>query len=240
MYQLPARRQTREPGGFTLLEVLVAMTVLAIGLMASALLMSNTYKFSVRSRYIAEASQLASEKIEDLNRFPVKDYHVLVNPGDNGQCPVAGESCEGSTTIPALLCSNGTCTPNPLPASISPAQISVNGNLFPVSYSDTVFISATNNAGTNGTFQETYQDVSLATGNTVYETLTISPNGGTPFAISAAAPPPNVGETFDRRWVIEQDKPVVGVRRITVLVTVMDQTIQPPVTFQMTIVRPSI
>jgi hypothetical protein len=44
--------------------------------------------------------------------------------------------------------------------------------------------------------------------------------------------------TFDRRWVIEQDKPVAGVRRITVLVTLRDLTVQPPVTFQMSMVRP--
>jgi hypothetical protein len=44
--------------------------------------------------------------------------------------------------------------------------------------------------------------------------------------------------TFDRRWVIEQDKPVAGVRRITVLVILADKTIQPPVTYQMSMVRP--
>jgi len=44
--------------------------------------------------------------------------------------------------------------------------------------------------------------------------------------------------TFDRRWVIEQDQPVPGVRRITVLVTLMDKSIQPSVTFQMSMVRP--
>jgi hypothetical protein len=38
--------------------------------------------------------------------------------------------------------------------------------------------------------------------------------------------------------VIEQDQPVPGVRRITVLVTLMDQTVQPPVTYQMSMVRP--
>jgi hypothetical protein len=44
--------------------------------------------------------------------------------------------------------------------------------------------------------------------------------------------------TFSRRWVIEQDQPVAGVRRITVLVTLMDRTVQPPLTFQMSMVRP--
>jgi hypothetical protein len=57
--------------------------------------------------------------------------------------------------------------------------------------------------------------------------------------------------TFDRRWVIEQDQPVVGLRRITVLVMLNDKSVQlytgtvlpgqqPPtsVTFQMSLVRP--
>ena len=32
---------------------------------------------------MAEAAQLASEKLEDLNRFPTTDQHVMVNSGDN-------------------------------------------------------------------------------------------------------------------------------------------------------------
>ena len=70
MCKLPARSGGMEPEGFTLLEVLVSLTVLAIGLMASSLLMTNSYKYSVRSRYMSEAAQLASEKLEDLCRFP--------------------------------------------------------------------------------------------------------------------------------------------------------------------------
>ena len=43
---------------------------------------------------------------------------------------------------------------------------------------------------------------------------------------------------FKRRWIIEMDQPVTGVRRITVLVTLENQQVQPPVTFQMSMVRP--
>jgi hypothetical protein len=52
--------------------------------------------------------------------------------------------------------------------------------------------------------------------------------------------------TFHRRWIIEANTPVAGVssicmsgtRRVTVLVTLMDQSVKPPVTFQMSMVRP--
>jgi prepilin-type N-terminal cleavage/methylation domain-containing protein len=222
MCQLPARRRTAGPDGFTLLEVLISISILAVGLMASALLMTNTYKFSVRSRFMAEAAQLASEKLEDLNRFPVSDQHVTVMSGDN-ECGLTGVNCEGSLAIDA-----------------APVQITVGGNTYTVYYSDSVFISASNSSGgsgtvANGSLQETYQTAGSPSPN--YVTLTFSPNGQLP-AITNSAAPPTVGETFDRRWVIEQDQPVTGVRRITVLVSVMDQTIQPPVTFQMSMVRP--
>jgi type IV pilus modification protein PilV len=81
MWEMRTSRQAAEQGGFTLLEVLVSITILTIGLMASALLMSNTYRFTVRSRFMAEAAQLASEKLEDLNRFPQIDAHITVPTG---------------------------------------------------------------------------------------------------------------------------------------------------------------
>jgi hypothetical protein len=207
----------------------VSITVLAIGLMASALLMSNTYRFSVRSRYAAEAAQMASEKLEDMNRYPAIDEHVTVMPGDNA-CGLTGESCEGSLASPLS---------NPPPAPVS-AQITAAGTTYTVYYSDSVFLSSTNNSGLNGTtangsLQETYQTAGSPNPN--YATLTFTPAGSTP-AVTNSSTAPTVGETFDRRWVIEQDQPVAGVRRITVLVTLMDQTIKPPVTFQMSMVRP--
>jgi prepilin-type N-terminal cleavage/methylation domain-containing protein len=204
-----------ETEGFTLLEVLVSLTVLAIGLMASALLLSITYKYSARSRFMSEAAQLASEKLEDLNRYPENDAHVTVMAGDN-ECGITGENCEGSLTPP--------------PAVVNPATITVSGTSYTIYYSDAVFISAA-----NGQLQETYQTAGGASPQ--YATLTFSPNGQTP-AVTTTTTAPTVGETFDRRWVIEQNLPVTGVRRITVLVTLLDNTVQPPITFQMSMVRP--
>ena len=251
MCQLPTRRQKVKPDGFTLVEVVVSISILAVGLMGAALLMSTTYKYSVRSRYMAEAAQLASEKLEDLNRYPAvivpvgnvnvvePDEHIFVPSGSN-TCGLAGASCVGSITA-ALTCTGvGQCTPvaAAAPLQINAGDAGAGGTESPgaslISYSDSVYISTSNTAGLNGALQETFQS---ATGANPYTTLTFSPNGTTPVP-SKSATAPTVGETFDRRWVIEQDQPVAGVRRITVLVTLMDQTIYPPVTFQMSLVRP--
>ena len=242
----PPCRRREEGRGFSLLEVLVAIFVLTIGLMASALLMSNTYKYSTRSRYMAEAAQLASEKLEDLNRFPVSttngvnypDPHVFVPSSNTCQLSssTTGSSCVGSIS-PAMTCTGeGHCTTNSAatPISVTVGESGAGGTYSniaaTVSYSDSVFLSAA-----NGTISETYQTVGGASPN--YSTLSYSPSGITPTP-SNSSTAPTQGETFDRRWVIEQDQPIAGVRRITVLVTLMDQTIWPPVTFQMSMVRP--
>lgn len=221
MWKRPVLRRTTDEEGFTLLEVLVAIIVLAIGLLSAALLMSQNYQSSVRSRYMAEAAQLASEKLEDLGRYPQVDEHVTVPSGAN-TCGMSGSNCEGSLT-----------------QDLAPQSITVGSSTYTVNYYDSVFVSATNNSGANGTtangsFQETYQTAGGS--NPQYATLTFSPNGLIP-TVTTSTTAPTQGETFDRRWVIEQNEPITGVRRVTVLVTSMDATISPTVTFQMSMVR---
>jgi len=43
---------------------------------------------------------------------------------------------------------------------------------------------------------------------------------------------------FKRRWLIEQNQPVVGLRRITVVVTLENQSVTGVAPFQMSTVRP--
>lgn len=209
-------RETGREDGFSLLEVLVAIVVLTIGLMSTALLMANVYRSTVRSRYIALATQLASEELEDLSRWPASpsylDPHITVPAGSN-TCGITGDKCVGSLTSDY----------GPLTFTDS------SGNNTYVSYYDTVSL-----ATQNGVMSETYK-MTCAGGN--YVTVPFSPNGQTPTP-TCSSTAPTVGMTFDRRWVIEQDQPVTGVRRITVLVTLEDLTVQPPVTFQMSMVRP--
>jgi len=94
--------------GFTLIETLAAILVLTIGLVGMAVLMSNMMTGGARSRYMSEAAMLASEKLEDLERYPAADPDVAVTSGatagsltgpgscgDPGQYGVDDYRCEG-------------------------------------------------------------------------------------------------------------------------------------------------
>ncbi len=100
-----------------------------------------------------------------------------------------------------------------------------------VDYFDNIQASADNSGVT-----ETFTGLN-AGGVTTYTTVTHSPNGvvtQTTGLVAPVAPPDAI--TFKRRWIIEKDVPVVGVKRITVVVTVQD--VSKTVPFQMSMVRP--
>jgi prepilin-type N-terminal cleavage/methylation domain-containing protein len=123
-----------------------------------------------------------------------------------------------------------------LTSNLGPVSNSVNGNTFAVDYYDSVTL---NNA--TGAMNETYEILSGAT--TQYVTQSFTADGiwhwdstdGYPSVPTTVTPS---GITFNRRWVIEANTPTAGLTRVTVLVTLLDATVQPPVTFQMTMVRP--
>jgi hypothetical protein len=100
-------------------------------------------------------------------------------------------------------------------------------------YYDEVYFSPT-----AGALVET--NTSLSAGGTLqYSTTTYTPDGHMSAPVITATAPNATGSTvFDRRWIIEQDQPVAGIRRITVLVTLLNQATKSPVTFQMSMVRP--
>ncbi len=168
-------RNSRAQRGFTLLETLVAIVVLTIGLMSVAALMTQTLKSTTNSRSMSTASLLATEKLEDLNRYASTD--AAVAPG-------------GSIAADAAL------------------------------FFDTVTVS-----NGSGTISENYNGT----------IVTHLPNG----AVTNAAPPAATDTlTYDRRWIIEANSPVANSRRITVLVTLLNQNVGSPVTFQTSMVRP--
>ncbi len=62
--------------GFSLVEVLFAILILVVGLVSMASLVAQTVTGTERSRDMGLAATLASEKLEELNRWPTVDPNV--------------------------------------------------------------------------------------------------------------------------------------------------------------------
>lgn len=219
----------RRSRGFSLLEVIIAIAVLVIGVSAMAALSATMLTRGRQSKYMSLGGTLASEKLEDLNRW-------------------SGSFAAGVDTSDPQICVQGTDTSEGSLTADTSTAITCGGNTVTVFYYDNVSIDVTNATDcpnpTDGCFAETISAVSG--GNTGYYTTYHSPDGTIPAGgatapVSSTISPNNL--TFHRRWVIEANPlingvAVAGVRRITVLVTLTDQTVKPGVTFQMSLVRP--
>ncbi|HEX3091712.1 MAG TPA: prepilin-type N-terminal cleavage/methylation domain-containing protein, partial [Candidatus Angelobacter sp.] len=68
-----SHRKVRRQGGFALIETLIAISILAIGLLGIAALLAQLAGNSTQSRYTSTEALLASEKLDDLNRYPIND-----------------------------------------------------------------------------------------------------------------------------------------------------------------------
>jgi type II secretory pathway pseudopilin PulG len=206
------------PRGFTLIEVMIATAVLIISVSAMALLAAVMLTRGRQSKYMNVAATLASEKLDDLNRWSMNSQPVCVQPGDTS---------EGSLTAPVNK--NISCAGEP----------ANNINYFDEISIDFVDSVGCGNAG-NGCFAETV--TSVGANGTTYYTTYHSPNGTIPTNPNGSSNP--IASTtspgamnFLRTWLIEANTPVQGTRRITVLVTLTDQSVKPQVSFQMSMVR---
>jgi Tfp pilus assembly protein PilV len=184
---------------------MVAMLVLCVGLVALGGLAAQSLNGTARSRFSALAADLATEKLEDLSRWPTFDPNVYADPG---------------TTVGDIVNDDSrNVTSGGIPTQL-------------VNYYDDVDIS-----DSNGAISETVTQV--VAGAVSYKTTAHNPDGT--ITISNSASPTasdNNAIGFHRRWTIEMDQPVTGLRRITVLVTLENSYMRPPVSFQMTMVRP--
>jgi type II secretory pathway pseudopilin PulG len=200
---LYSKKNRRDSRGFTIVEVLVAAFVLIVGLAAVAGVVGSTLGSTARSEYMTQAATLATEKLEDINRYPPNDPNVAVTNGTSA----------GSLTTDVLQ------------------NVTVNGVTEAVNYYDEVFFAAS-----QGALAETTTGFD-GNGHLQYATITYTPDGNMSAPVLSSTPPNNTGAVvFKRRWIIEINQPVAGVRRVTILVTF--NNVQPPVTFQMSMVRP--
>ena len=204
-------KKVHSASGFSLIEVLIAISVLVIGLLGVALTMTSSLSSTGQSKYMSMSAILASEKLEDLNRWPTKDPNVYVAPGGTAGSLTADVG--GNVTV-------GTSTQY-------------------VSYYDQIAMTATglvSGSGTQGVFIEVVSGKD-STGAPVYTVTSHSPDGL--ISTTTTSTLPTVQTTFERRWLIEQDLPINGVKRVTVLVRSLNSAaIQQPVNFQMSMVRP--
>ena len=218
--------RTASDRAFTLLETLVALVILTMGVVATATVAARSMNTSRQSKYMALAAELASEKLEDLNRW---------DPDDPQICVPTGSSSVGSLT-----------QDTPLQTTTCPGGASATVNYYDDIAMNTV-VSGPNSPCPNTTYGCFTETVSaIQNGNTIYNT-TVHPPSGEIQTLQTSTPP--TVYTFDRRWVIEAN-PVVngvtitGVRRVTVLVTLLDTSLYQgssnyiPITFQMSMIRP--
>ena len=197
----PHNRMNR---GFTLVEVLVAVLVFGVGMVMLGSLATLSLNGTASSRYRGMATTFASEKLEDLNRWPTWDPHVCVSSG----------------TVGSLSSDSQT------------ASVTCNGISATVDYYDDVAIS-----NSSGQVCETLSSPNGA--SQIYTSTCHTPAGATATTTSSTANAIDVGAlSFHRRWTIEANQPVTGVKRVTVLVTLQNGYVNPPITVQQSMVRP--
>jgi prepilin-type N-terminal cleavage/methylation domain-containing protein len=77
--------QSRESEGFTLLEVLIAVVILAIGLLAIAQMQIISIRFNAQGRDMTEATTLAMDTLEHLKSLPFENADLTdSDAGNNG------------------------------------------------------------------------------------------------------------------------------------------------------------
>jgi prepilin-type N-terminal cleavage/methylation domain-containing protein len=206
-----AQSQSSKHGarGFTLMEIMISIALLLVGVVAAATLFGNIWGATSHSQYMIQASTLASEKIEDLNRYPSGDPDVAVTSG---------------TTAGSLTADTD-------------ASVTSNGVTETVDYFDEVFmdpsagsIAETVATGTSPSY--TYTTTTHNPNGTITTATATSLSTAQTNAIQFERRwrielNPTIGGTV-----------MTGMRRITVQVTTINGSIQPTVQFQMSLVRP--
>jgi type IV pilus assembly protein PilV len=87
-HRLCADTQRCHERGFSLIEVMISLVVLAIGLLALAELQIFSIKGGSASNHVTQATILAQNRIEELRRLPYNDS--LLTHGQHEEGPLPG------------------------------------------------------------------------------------------------------------------------------------------------------
>ena len=107
---------TRQEKGFTLVEVLVASAILAIGLMGVATMISRSTTQDSRAYYTTRASMMVEEFLENATRmqYNVEDFRNMTGASVNSTIDGIAYSmdCILANNTPFDRCKEMTCTLN--------------------------------------------------------------------------------------------------------------------------------
>ncbi len=98
----PARASER---GMTLIEVLVALTILALALLGLMPLFIGAIKTTASANQLTNVNTLAREKLEELVGYPRGDQRLTIAAGANAAVPTGG-TISGATVAVNAFCNN--------------------------------------------------------------------------------------------------------------------------------------
>ena len=114
MTKLPIH--TKKSNGFTLVEVLVASAILAIGLMGAATMISKSTIQDSRAYYTTRGSMMVEEFLENATRMQYNALDFRDMTGANLQSTIDGVdynmNCILANNTPMDRCKEMTCTLN--------------------------------------------------------------------------------------------------------------------------------
>ena len=118
-----SRQRGRRAGGFTLLEIMITLTVVGIGLMAMMMMQVQALKDGSRGRHRTGAAMIARDQIERIQNMPFSDTALDVMDPLNW------------TTPPWLANgSDATLNPGEVPVAVSQTGGSVRDIVYDVHY----------------------------------------------------------------------------------------------------------
>jgi prepilin-type N-terminal cleavage/methylation domain-containing protein len=100
------RARRSEESGFTLIELVVVLMITAVAFTALAAMLAGTMKGLSISKTRAQANELATQGIEDLQRFDFDDLGLC--PGVSDPAPSLPASLTGLATVQLPNCTVGT------------------------------------------------------------------------------------------------------------------------------------